>query len=242
VNSRVSESSPQNRQARQRSSASRQGCIARLRRAAARWWLAIAWCVAPGLAHAQEAQPDSDQALRWTGAANIATYVVPDDANFVQPTLYADRGRLHLEARYNYEAQKTGSLWVGANFELGERVTLSLTPMFGVVFGETDGVAPGLELTLAVWKLELYSEGEWVIDTGNQADSFYYNWSELSVQLTDWARAGLVAQRTRVYQSDRDIQRGILAGVQWKQVSLTGHVFEPFSDQPTYVISLALEF
>jgi len=209
---------------------------------AARWCLAIAWSVAPGLAHAQEAQPASDQTPRWTGAVDTAIYVVPNDPNFVQPTLYADRGRLHVEARYNYEAQQTGSLWVGANFELGERIALALTPMFGVVLGDTDGVAPGLELTLAAWRLELYSESEWVIDTGDKADSFYYNWSELSVQLTDWARAGLVAQRTRVYQSDREIQRGILAGVQWKQVSLTGHVFEPFSDTRTYVISLAFEF
>jgi hypothetical protein len=209
---------------------------------AARWCLAVAWCVAPGLAYAQEATPASDQAPRWTGAADVAVYVVPDDANFVQPTVWADRDWLHLEARFNYEAQKTGSLWVGANFELGNRVALSLTPMFGVVIGDTDGVAPGLELTLTAWKLELYSEGEWVIDTGEKTDSFYYNWTELSVHLTDWARAGLVAQRTRVYQSDRDIQRGMLAGVQWRRTSLTGHVFEPFSGTPTYVISLAVEF
>jgi hypothetical protein len=131
---------------------------------------------------------------------------------------------------------------VGANFELGERVTLALTPMFGVVVGETNGVAPGLELTLNFWRLELYSEGEWMIDTDEKTDSFYYNWTELTLPVTGWLAVGLVTQRTRVYQSERDIQRGILAGVQWKQASLTGHVFEPFSSQPTYVISLAIEF
>jgi hypothetical protein len=172
----------------------------------------------------------------------LSLYVVPDDANFVQPTLAVDRNWLHLEARYNYEATETGSLWVGANFELGERVTLALTPMFGVVVGDTNGVAPGLELTLNFWRLELYSEGEWMIDTDEKTDSFYYNWTELTLPVTGWLAVGLVTQRTRVYQSERDIQRGILAGVQWKQASLTGHVFEPFSSQPTYVISLAIEF
>jgi hypothetical protein len=110
------------------------------------------------------------------------------------------------------------------------------------VVGDTNGVAPGLELTLNFWRLELYSEGEWMIDTDEKTDSFYYNWTELTLPVTGWLAVGLVTQRTRVYQSERDIQRGILAGVQWKQASLTGHVFEPFSSQPTYVISLAIEF
>jgi hypothetical protein len=206
------------------------------------WSLAIAWWLGPGLAQAQQATPPPDEDPRWTGWTELAVYVVPDDANFVQPTLAVDRDWLHLEARYNYEATETGSLWVGANFEVGERVTLALTPMFGVVIGDTNGVAPGLELTLNFWKLELYSEGEWVIDADEKTDSFYYNWSELTLPVTDWLAVGLVVQRTRVYQSERDIQRGILSGVQWKQASLTGHIFEPFSSQPTYVISMAVEF
>lgn len=210
-------------------------------KAAACCSLAIAWWLGPGLAQAQQATPPDEDA-RWTGWTELSLYVVPDDANFVQPTLAVDRNWLHLEARYNYEATETGSLWVGANFELGERVTLALTPMFGVVVGDTNGVAPGLELTLNFWRLELYSEGEWMIDTDEKTDSFYYNWTELTLPVTGWLAVGLVTQRTRVYQSERDIQRGILAGVQWKQASLTGHVFEPFSSQPTYVISLAIEF
>ena len=167
---------------------------------------------------------------------------MPDDSNYLQPTVSADRGWLHLEARYNYEAQQTASFWAGVNFEAGERVTLALTPMFGIVIGDTDGVAPGLLVTLATWKLELYSEAEWVVDTAETSDSFFYNWSELTLQPVEWFRFGLVTQRTRAYQSDRDIQRGLLGGVMWRNASFTGHVFEPFSDQPTVVVSVAIEF
>ena len=38
--------------------------------------------------------------------------------------------------------------------------------MLGGVFGETTGVAPGYKGSLSWWKLELYSEGEYVFDTG----------------------------------------------------------------------------
>ena len=117
---------------------------------------------------------------------------MPDDSNYLQPTVSADRGWLHLEARYNYEAQQTASFWAGVNFEAGERVTLALTPMFGIVTGDTDGVAPGLLVTLATWKLELYSEAEWVVDSAETSDSFFYNWSELTLQPVEWFRFGLV--------------------------------------------------
>ena len=38
--------------------------------------------------------------------------------------------------------------------------------MIGGVFGDTTGIAPGYKGSLSWWKLELYSEGEYVFDTG----------------------------------------------------------------------------
>ena len=51
-------------------------------------------------------------------------------------------GSQHLEARYNYEAQRTGSLWAGYNFSVGKKVKLDATPMVGGVFGNVNAVAP----------------------------------------------------------------------------------------------------
>ena len=131
----------------------------------------------------------------------------------MQPTFTADRGWLHLEARYNYEALDTGSAWVGYNFSGGEKLAWEFTPMLGGVFGDTTGIAPGYKGSLSWWKLELYSEGEYVFDTGSSSDSFFYNWSELTLAPVEWFRFGLVTQRTRVYKTDRDIQRGAARGL-----------------------------
>ena len=217
--------------------------------AAAAGLLAVAALIGePTEAAAQDPSPTEQAAAAsspgpsWSGSASVAAYFVPEDSNYLQPTVSVDRGWLHLEARYNYEAQQTASFWAGVNFEAGERVTLALTPMFGIVTGDTDGVAPGLLVTLATWKLELYSEAEWMVDTAETSDSFFYNWSELTLQPVEWFRFGLVTQRTRAYQSDRDIQRGLLGGVMWRNASFTGHVFEPFSDQPTVVVSIGVQF
>jgi hypothetical protein len=181
-------------------------------------------------------------ATEWSVSASAYTYFVPGIRDYVQPTITVDRQWLHLEARYNYEALDAASVWVGYNFSVGEKVSLNITPMLGGVFGSTNGIAPGLRGSLKWWRLELYGEGEYVFNTRERADSFFYLWSELTVSPVDWLRVGLVAQRTRVYESDLDIQRGFLLGLRYKQVEVAGHVFNPDKNPPTYVISIRAEF
>src|SRR5262245_23060563 len=79
----------------------------------------------------------SSQGDAWSLRASAATYVLPDDDDYVQPTFTADRGALHVEARYNYEDRHSVSGFVGWNLHFGETVTFELTPMFGAVAGDT---------------------------------------------------------------------------------------------------------
>jgi hypothetical protein len=153
-----------------------------------------------------------------------------------------DHDWLHLEARYDYEDRETGSVWVGYNFSGGDKLAWEFTPMLGGVFGNTDGVAPGYKGSLSWWKLELYSEAEYVFDTGDSADNFFYTWSELSLSPVDWFRFGLVVQRTKLYQTDYDIQRGLLVGLSYKKVDFTTYVFNPDASRPTIVLGLGVSF
>ena len=148
--------------------------------------IAMAIILAGGSAHAQTTTDER----AWSFNASALTYVVPDSQNYVQPTVTADHGAFHLEARYNYENLHTGSAWVGYNFNGGKKLTWEVTPMLGGVFGDTAGVAPGFKGSLNWWKLELYGEGEYLIDAGDSSNSFAYEWSEF----TPGAR-GLVAVR-----------------------------------------------
>jgi len=178
----------------------------------------------------------------WSFYASAYTYLVPDSRDYVQPTFTADRDWLHLEARYNYEALNTGSVWIGYNFGGGEKLTWEFTPMLGGVFGNSAGIAPGYKASLSYWKLKLSSEGEYFFDTGNSSESFFYNWSELSLAPVDWFRFGLVTQRTRLYKTDRDIQRGVLVGFSFKKVDLSAYVLNPDESKPTLVFAAGLTF
>jgi hypothetical protein len=178
----------------------------------------------------------------WSFSISASTYIVPDDQEYVQPTFTADRGWLHLEARYNYENLETGSVWVGYNCSGGEKLEWEFTPMLGGVFGNTTGIAPGYKSSLTYWKFELSSEGEFVFDTGNSEGNFFYTWSELSVSPVDWFRFGLVGQRTRAYQTDVDIQRGLLVGFSYKKMDFTTYVFNLDQGKRTWVFSVGVSF
>ena len=125
--------------------------------------------------------------------------------------LTADHDTLHLEARYNYEGQRTGSLWLGHNFSVGKKVTLDATPMMGGVFGNLNGIAPGLEVTVSYKKLEFYSANEYIFDTDTKDGNFFYTWTQLTYTPVKWFTVGYVVQRTRAYTTPLEVQRGPLS-------------------------------
>jgi hypothetical protein len=178
----------------------------------------------------------------WSFSVTADGYVVPHAEFFVSPTLTADRDWLHLEARYNYESQYTGSLWIGYNFSVGHKLVLEATPMIGGVFGNTTGIAPGYEMSLTYKRVSLSSSGEYVFDTKNRDGNFFYSWPQLTYRPLDWFHVGLVAQRTKAYHTSFDTQRGFLIGFSHKGAQFTTYVFNPGWSDPTLVFELGLSF
>ena len=193
------------------------------------------------MAFASRAAAESN-APEWSTSVSGAFYILSDQANFLQPTVRSDRGRLHLEARYNYEDRRSVSFFAGANLEAGDQVALSVTPMIGGLVGGTDGIVPAIELDLGWRKLEAYGEAEYVFGFGGDAADYFYMWSELSVWPTEWLRAGAVSQRTRVHAMERELQPGILVGARHSRVEGAVYVFSPGGEDAYAVVSLAVEF
>ena len=79
--------------------------------------------------------PTTTPGSAWSLRASAAAYALPDDDDYIQPTVAAAHGALHLEGRYNYEDRRSVSGFVGWNLQFGNTVTFALTPMFGAVAG-----------------------------------------------------------------------------------------------------------
>jgi hypothetical protein len=185
---------------------------------------------------------DDATAKQWSFSLSTFGYLVPHDQSYGSPVFTADHRWLHLEARYNYEAQETGSLWAGYNLSVGDRLVFEATPMLGAVFGNTTGIAPGCELALSYKKIELSTESEYVYDPSDSKNSFFYTWNELVYSPTDWFHAGLAAQRTRAYHTPLDVQRGFSVGFSHKSLDFTTYVFNAGWTDPTVVLALGFTF
>jgi hypothetical protein len=183
-----------------------------------------------------------DEVDLWSFEASVSAYSVPHADDYLSPVFMADRGWLHLEARYNYEAMDTASLWLGCNFSFGEKLVLDVTPMLGVVFGDSRGIAPGCRFSVQHGPCELSSECEYVIDSRSSSDNFFYAWSELTWSPYDHFRIGLAGQRTRAWQTNLDIQRGFLVGCTWQKLDFSLYVFNPDRRHPTLVFTVGKEF
>ena len=178
----------------------------------------------------------------WTISASTYGFFVPDAPDFIMAIVPFDAGLLHVEGRYNYEAVRSASGFVGLNARWGRELQLLLTPMFGGVAGDLDGLIPALRLTVSWWKLELYTESELVLVLHENGSAFFYNWSELGLYATTWLRVGAVVERTHAYQTPLDIQRGAFASGTYRFATLTLYELNLGWTTPTWVLALALAF
>jgi hypothetical protein len=178
----------------------------------------------------------------WQFSLTGTTYVARNAHDYFNPTLTADGDWLHLEARYNYEALKTGSIWLGYNFNTGDKLAISVTPMLGGIFGDLTGIAPGYTIELNYGPFEAYTQGEYFIDTGMRSGNFFYNWSEFSIVPVRWIRVGLVLDRTKALGDDLSIRRGPLLGFRYKDFDFTTYWLSPGSNESTFVFAATINF
>jgi len=204
------------------------------------------WDTSPALAQETTAgtpgAPSDATPNPWAFSLTTSGYIVRGGQSTVSSDFFASRGRLRLEARYNSEALKTGSLWAGYNFKAGKKLVLNATPMFGGVFGNLNGVAAGYVIALTYKRVQLYSNGEGVFDDQNRGSSFFSSWSQATYSPLKWLQAGLVSETTRIYHTNLDLQRGVLVRFAHKNVSFTTAVFNFGWTTPTEVLSLGFKF
>jgi hypothetical protein len=180
--------------------------------------------------------------ILWEFSSEIYFYYLPDEDFYAMPLISAHYGRLHLEARYNYEDFRSLSFFAGHTFGIGEELQLEIIPMLGGVFGNTLGFIPALEMDMAYWNLELYSEAEYVFDLQDDQGNYFYNWAELNYYPLEWLQMGITSQQTREKADDWFVEHGLLLGFNYGDYSLVSYLFNPGEDDLFYILSCEVNF
>jgi len=157
--------------------------------------------------------PAGDTPAGWNFATYVDGYFPSGEEAYFVPTVFADRGALHLEARYNYEDFDTGSLFAGWVIGVGgTEEYLKLTPMAGVFLGSSNGVAPGLEIEARWRRLAYWFESEYTFNLDASEDDFFYTWSELNLYLAPFVWIGGSLQRLKPVDTPREVDFGPMVG------------------------------
>jgi hypothetical protein len=174
--------------------------------------------------------------------ATFSYYAMRDQPDFSMGVATLDRGRLHLEARYNYEGRDAASAFAGWKFEGGDEVRFQVVPMAGVLFNKARGAALGLEAAVSAGRFDAYVEAEAVRDLEARDASYLYAWSEIGWSAAKWLRIGLAGQRTRLVDSGRDVQPGAFAQVLAGPATIAVYAFDPDRGSRYFVVALAGRF
>jgi len=190
---------------------------------------------------AQETKTDSTDS-KWNFSAWAEYFIIPGEEDFFNPTFYARSKNIHLEGRYNYEDRNTASFWGGWRFKFGKGVKFVMVPMIGGVVGNTNGIAPGLELEVMYKKIDFYSESEHVFDFNDKENNFFYMYSELAIHPIKSLRTGIMTQRTRLFESDHALERGIFAEYYFGRFRIGAFYFSPFAQGNFWIASASVDF
>ena len=207
-------------------------------------WLPLPFLLVSAVARAGPPSPPTfETSASWSFTASLSWYFVPNQKNFGVLDASADHGPLHLELRYHDEAIGTASTLIGWKFELGDTVKLELTPLVGCLLGDQGGPIGGLEVSLGWGPLFFTSQDEWVwVVQGDKRGGLFYAWTELDVRPWPWVRAGVVAQRTHLYQTARQIIFGPLLGFTVSKVDFTLYWFQPGGIDQNISLTLEVSF
>jgi hypothetical protein len=114
--------------------------------------------------------------------------------------------------------------------------------MIGFVVGNTNGIAPGLEARLKWKKIDFYSEGEYVFDFDGRENDFFYAWTELAITPFRSFRTGISTNRTKLFQSELELQKAIFIEYSFWKFTAGLHYFNLFSNNEFVVATLDIEF
>jgi hypothetical protein len=150
---------------------------------------------------------------------------------------YRTADNWYIEARGNYEAINSASLYFGKIFKEKALISYSIIPIAGLVVGTFNGGSVGANIGLDYKRISFSSQSQYTFSIENRATNFTYSWSDLTYQLKEWVYAGVSLQQTRGV-----FEKGMLVRGVYKNFSIPLYVFNLTTRERYFVLGLNVEW
>lgn len=148
----------------------------------------------------------------------------------------------YIEARYNYEDQKTVSLYFGKAFTIDKIAEYEITPMIGVVVGKTNGISPGLNFQLEYKRFSTFTQCQYTFDFNRSANSFFWNWSGFDISISKYIGVGGSVQVFEPNKGNGVYRAGPMLSFRQNSFSIEAYVYNFWQQKPIYSIGFEYQF
>lgn len=131
------------------------------------------------------------------------------DGEFRAAPWYVHSDTLYAEARFGFDWDETGALFIGMPLKKGD---LTITPSVGVLGGQFDGSSVQLNFTLNRGRFSGFMLNQYARGSGGSTN-FVYHWTTCAWSVTDRVAIGFDEQYFRESGGERFIDVGPLAKV-----------------------------
>ncbi len=154
---------------------------------------------------------------------------------------YETRKGDYAEIRYNYEALNTISVFGGRSISGGRSFQFNCTPMLGFSFGGFSGISLAANAEGEWNNLYISSQSQYSIAIRAVNSDFFFNWSELCYSIADRYFFGGAIQYT-LGNGIHELDPGLVAGVNFKNISIPFYIFRPFSAKGYYILGVNFQY
>lgn len=193
------------------------------------------------LLKAQEKNDSIPNNNSWDFNAQLYLTITSDNL-VAMPVFNMTKNHLYLQSRFNYESAETYSLSAGYLFNGGDKFSYEITPMMGIMLGKQYGFLPEISINLSYRNFNLSSDSEYQINLKHPKLNYISTWNEFTFYPKDWLYAGISVQRSRIFNTYLDVQKGIVMGVIINKFTFMGYLFNFIDDKHDVFGMLGVNF
>jgi hypothetical protein len=142
---------------------------------------------------------------------------------------YQGNGKGYVEARYNYDAERTAGLSVGRSFDApaGKALAWTLTPTIGWMAGDCHGLSLGANVSVEYkgWDLSTAAQVSPAKQTG-----YWYSWSEVGRPVGNRLYVGVALQQDCRFGAGCTLTPGIQGRLLLAQWTFPVYIFNPLNN------------
>jgi len=154
-------------------------------------------------------------------------YIYQNQRGSIVPTVYYQtKNNWYASLRYNYEEEETVSVQLGKTFSKEGIASYAITPLVGLLAGKFKGAGVGTLAELEVGKFSFYTEPEYCIRFNKPDENFFYNWSELSIQPSNFFYTGLALQTIKTRHEPYLFEPGFVLGFTIRNFEIPFYLFK----------------